>query len=236
MLLYDPRTQTLPTAEDLPCSDDTPVDNEWQNLIPNLLLEILALHWGERADWFLGVDMGIYYDPNRPAVVPDGFLSLGVARFRGEAGRLSYVLWEEANVIPLFALEVVSKTYGKEYEAKRGLYADLGIRYYAIYRPMTSYRPKRQPLEVYRLEHGAYLPLLGERAWMPEIGLALGREINTYLGYNREWLYWHTEQGERLIPAEEAYRQSQAELTQAQQEVARLAAKLEELGINPDQI
>jgi hypothetical protein len=27
----------LPTAEDLPCSDDTPVDNELQNDIPNML-------------------------------------------------------------------------------------------------------------------------------------------------------------------------------------------------------
>jgi len=26
------------------------------------------------------VDMGIYYDPDEPAIVPDGFLSLGVER------------------------------------------------------------------------------------------------------------------------------------------------------------
>ena len=32
----------LPTSEELPCSDETPVDNELQNLIPNLLLYILA--------------------------------------------------------------------------------------------------------------------------------------------------------------------------------------------------
>lgn len=31
-------------------------------------------------DWFFGVDMGIYYDPNQPAIVPDGFLSVGVPR------------------------------------------------------------------------------------------------------------------------------------------------------------
>ncbi|AFY60928.1 Uma2 family endonuclease [Synechococcus sp. PCC 6312] len=250
MLLYDPHTPNLPTAEDLPCSDDTPVDNEWQNLIPNLLLEILARHWGQRDGWFFGVDMGIYYDPNRPAVVPDGFLSLGVSRFRGEAGRLSYVLWEEGNVIPIFTLEVISKTYGQEYEAKRDLYADLGIRYYAIYRPMPNYWPKRQPLEIYRLENGEYLPMLGERIWLPEIGLALGREINTFRGYTREWLYWYTETGERLMSAEEAYQQSQQSLQetqqeleeaqlklhQAKQEADRLAAKLRELGIDPGQV
>jgi hypothetical protein len=35
MLKYDPLQ--LPSEEELPCSDDTPVDNELQNLIPNLL-------------------------------------------------------------------------------------------------------------------------------------------------------------------------------------------------------
>jgi len=53
--------QHLPTSDELPDSDDTPVDNEIQNLIPNLLLAVLALVWRDRQDWFLGVDMGIYY-------------------------------------------------------------------------------------------------------------------------------------------------------------------------------
>jgi hypothetical protein len=39
--------------------------------------------------------MGVYYDPNKPAIVPDGFLSLGVQRFIDEGLRLSYLLWEE---------------------------------------------------------------------------------------------------------------------------------------------
>jgi Uma2 family endonuclease len=76
----------LPTAEELPDSDDTPVDNELQNDIPNLLLNILLSIWGDRSDWFWGVDMGIYYEPNieKPeeskSIAPDGFLALGVPR------------------------------------------------------------------------------------------------------------------------------------------------------------
>lgn len=31
----------LPTSEELPCSDDTPVDNENQNTLPNWLLAVL---------------------------------------------------------------------------------------------------------------------------------------------------------------------------------------------------
>jgi len=129
MIQYNP-LECLPSAAELPDSDDTPVDNELQNLIPNLLAAILALIWGERADWFFGVDMGVYYAPSKLPLVPDGFLSLGVERFVGEDGRSSYVLWEEDGIVPSVTLEVVSKTYGGEYEQKKVDYAQLGILYY----------------------------------------------------------------------------------------------------------
>ncbi|MEL6165793.1 MAG: Uma2 family endonuclease, partial [Cyanobacteria bacterium J06628_3] len=85
----------LPSAEELPDSDETPVDNELQELIPGLLKAILLILWGERMDWFFGVDMGVYYHPDKPPIVPDGFLSLGVERFYDEELRPSYVLWDE---------------------------------------------------------------------------------------------------------------------------------------------
>lgn len=53
-MVYNP-LHCLPTSAELPDSDDTPVDNELQNLIPNLLEVILALAWSERIDWFFGV-------------------------------------------------------------------------------------------------------------------------------------------------------------------------------------
>lgn len=67
LLNYNPR-HCLPSAEDLPDSDDTPVDNELQDLIPHLLQSVLPLIWSERQDWYFGVDMGIYYDPYQPAI------------------------------------------------------------------------------------------------------------------------------------------------------------------------
>ncbi len=114
--------------------------------------------------------MGIYHTPNQGAIVPDGFLSLGVERFVGENGRSSYVLWEEEGIPPILALEVVSQTYNGEYEQKKIDYAELGILYYVIYAP-TRLRRKRQRLEVYRLVEGKYILLSGDKIWMPEIGL-----------------------------------------------------------------
>ena len=225
MVLHYDSKQCLPSSAELPDSDDTPVDNELQNLIPNLLEAILAMAWPDRRDWFFGVDMGIYYAPSQPAIVPDGFLSLGIDRFIGEAGRLSYVMWEEDNIAPTLALEVVSKTYGGEYERKKEIYADLGIRYYAIYRPNPSThraRRQRQPLEVYQLVNDTYQLLEGEPIWLPEIGLGLGRDRGTYLGREREWLYWYDQNGQRLLTPEE--------------KAAKLAAKLRQLGIDPEAI
>ncbi|WP_179063513.1 hypothetical protein [Nostoc sp. C052] len=47
MLNYDPLA-CLPSSEELPDSDDTPVDNELQDLIPGLLKALLAMAWPER--------------------------------------------------------------------------------------------------------------------------------------------------------------------------------------------
>lgn len=227
MLNYDPR-QCLPSSAELPDSDDTPVDNELQNLIPNLLDGILSLAWSDRADWFFGVNMGIYSIPGEPAIVPNGFLTLDVARFVGEGGRLSYVLWEEHGIPPIFVLEVVSKTYGGEYERKKIDYANMGILYYAIYVPSRT-RRDRQPLEIYRLIDGEYQLQSGNPVWRPEIGLGLGRDRGTYLGRTREWLYWYDSQGNQLPTPEELAQRER-------QRADRLAAKLREMGIDPSQL
>ncbi|WP_196797651.1 Uma2 family endonuclease [Gloeocapsa sp. PCC 7428] len=222
MLKYNP-LHCLPSAEDLPDSDDTPVDNELQDLVPGLLKATLAWIWANRMDWFFGVDMGIYYDPEQPAIVPDAFLSLGVERIIDENLRLSYVLWEE-NVVPIMVLEVVSHKRRGEYSTKKNFYAELEILYYVVYNPQ---RRKKPPLEVYRLENGEYLLQRGNPVWLPEIGLAIGNEKGTYQGITRDWLYWYDEQGVRFLTPEER-------AMDAEQRAQRLAAELRKLGIDPD--
>lgn len=229
MLNYKP-WECLPLAEDLPDSDDTPVDNELQDLIPHLLKSILALAWANRWDWFFGVDMGIYYDPKEPAIVPDGFLSLGVERVFDENLRLSYLLWEE-RCVPILGLEVVSHKPGGEYSRKMKMYAELGILYYVIYNPK---RLKKQPLEVYRLENGSYVFLKGNRVWLPEINLGIGRERGNFQGITREWLYWYDEQGQRLLTPEEQASVAQQRASEAERRAQRLAEQLRSAGIEPD--
>jgi Uma2 family endonuclease len=231
---------TLPTGEELPCSDDTPVDNEDQNLLPNYLLFLLGLIWKERNDWYFGVDMGVYHttgvSPKVP-IVPDGFLSLGVPRRKpGNKSRKSYVVWEEMGMVPNLVLEMVSWTPGDEYDDKLAIYQKLGVLYYVIYNPEYWQRDRHQPFEVYKLVEGQYQLQIGEPYWMPEIDLALGRSQGTIGGIDREVLSWFDKPGQRYLSAEEQAQQAQAQAQQAQQ--ARLAAvkQLQQMGLSIEQI
>jgi Uma2 family endonuclease len=230
---YDASWQCLPSSEELPDSDDTPVDNELQDLMPGLLKALLAMIWSDRQDWFFGVDMGIYYDPDKEAIVPDGFLSLGVERIVDEELRLSYVLWEEHNQVPQFVLEVVSRRHRGEYSRKKQFYAELGVLYYAVY---SSRRRRKPPLEVYKLENGEYTMLEGNPVWLPELGLGLGRDRGSYLGIEREWLYWYDQDGHRYPTPEERVALEQQRADQLAELSDRLAARLRELGIDPDTV
>jgi Uma2 family endonuclease len=189
---------SLPTEFDLPDSNDQPVDNELQLLLPTLLRAVLSLAWADRQDWFLGVNLGLYYDPKQPAIGPDAFLSLGVPRYRGsERGlRLSYLLWQE-QVVPQWVLEIVSQQPGGEYDKKLAKYAEIGVLYYVVYNPEYWRRDQHEPFELYRLEQGRYVRQAGEPLWMPEIGLGIGRGRGLHEGIEQEWLYWFDELGNR---------------------------------------
>jgi len=266
MITIPSEYRQLPTAEDLPDSDETPVDNELQNNIPNLLLNLLMWIWRDRQDWFFAVDMCYYYEPNikepkkSKSIVPDGFLAIGVPRLKDEGGRLSYVLWQE-QVKPIMVLEVISKEYNGEYEQKLKQYQELGILYYVIYNSLSGRRgryKKHESLEVYKLIDGKYelLPSIallsesGKVVWMSEIGLGIGCERQTHGNWERDWLYWYDRDcvryptaEERAQQAESAQQQAEAiakqerqEKLQERQEKEKLVNYLRSMGIDPDAI
>jgi Uma2 family endonuclease len=220
----------LPTAEDLLDSDETPVDNELQNDIPNMLLSLLRSIWSDRQDWFFGVDMCYYYEANiqepkkSKAIVPDGFLAIGVPRLKNEGGRLSYVLWQE-QVKPILALEVISKEYNGEYDRKLRQYQKLEILYYVVYNSLSGRRglyKRHESLEVYKLIDHKYelLPSVtllsesGKIVWMPELGLGIGSERRICGNWEREWVYWYDRDCIRYPTPEECAQQAEAIATQ----------------------
>ena len=199
----------------------------------------------------MGVNLGLYYDPNQPAIGPDAFLSLGVPRYKRPTGRLSYVLTQE-KVVPQWVLEMVSQTPGGEYDEKLQKYAAIGILYYVIYNPDYFRRDKHDRFEVYRLENGAYVrqPTESGRVWMPEIDLGMGCAVGNHEGLTREWLYWYDAAGnrhpapenvieqERQLRAalEQQLEQTEQRLEQTEQQLQQLLKRLKQHGINPEKL
>jgi Uma2 family endonuclease len=231
--------QHLPSSDELPCSDDTPVDNEDQNLLPNVLLFLLNSIWSNRMDWYFGVDMAVYNTTGgnpRVPVVPDAFLSLGVERKKGGKSRCSYVVWEEGGVVPMLTLEMVSHQPGGEYDEKMAIYARLGVLYYVIYNPEFWRRDRHEPFEVYKLVEGKYRLQRGEPYWMAEVGLGIGRHQTVFGNLPQEQLAWFDVKGDRYLTPEERaeVERQRAEVERLQRE--RLAARLRELGEDPDRL
>lgn len=217
------------------------MDNEEQNLLPNLLLLALISLWSERMDWYFGVDMAIYHttgiSPKVP-VVPDAFLSIGVERRKASQagrGRLSYAVWEE-EAVPVLAIEMVSQTPGKEYDEKLKIYQRLGVLYYAIYNPWHWERDRHQAFEIYKLENGKYQQQIGEPYWMPEVGLGIGRARQSVGGVEMEVLLWHDEQGQAHPLPEEEIKEARSQRNEAQQRAERLAEYVRSLGLDPDNL
>jgi Uma2 family endonuclease len=222
----------LPPSTELPDSDDTPVDNEDQNWLPNVLLLLLKYIWADRTDWFFGVDMGVYHPTglnHRFPVVPDGFLSLGVERRKGNKSRRSYVMWEENDIAPMLTLEVVSWTPGGEYEEKMAIYANLGVLYYVIYNPEYWKRDGHQPFEVYKLVNAAYQLQIGEPYWMPEVGLGIGRCQEVSGAVQQEVLSWFDLQGNRYLRPEEEVVIAKQEVEDTKAQLAQALARIQEL-------
>ncbi len=244
-MISDYLNRALPSTEELPCSDDTPVDNEDQNFLPNVLLFLLGSIWADRFDWYFGADMAIYHTTGknlRVPVVPDGFLSLGVERQKGGKSRRSYATWEENEVVPMLTLEMVSHTPGNEYDQKMEVYAKLGVLYYVIYNPEFWQRDRQLPFEVYKLvADRTYQLQVGEPYWMPEVGLGIGRYQGVFNGIDRELLAWFDRTGTRYLMPEESVRverqiaQQERQIAQTQKQRAdRLAEQLRALGIEPN--
>lgn len=229
----------LPSGAELPDSDDIPVDNEEQNLLPNILLFVLNTLWAGRQDWFFGVDMGIYHPTGvhpRVPIVPDAFLSLGVERYKNGKPRRSYVVWEENDVVPTMALEIVSWSPGGEYVEKPAIYKKLGVLYYVVYNPNFWQRDGHQPFEVYKLVGERYQIQIGEPYWMPEAGIGIGRYQGSFGSHPMELLGWFDEDGDRVLTAEEKADSLREKANYLQTKSERLAARLRELGEDPESL
>jgi Uma2 family endonuclease len=234
-----------PSLDGVVTEDDTPVDSIFSEKQQRLLTEPLHTNWpgpswlAPGRGYLALANVGLFYTLKKPPLVPDMMLSvdLVVRKDLSRKENRSYFGWVYGKP-PEVVIEVVSNQEGGEDTKKLRRYAEIEIPYYVIHDPLREL--SKELLRIYRLDGRRYRRQAGLSLEGVELGLTLWR--GQYENWEEEaWLRWVDRQG-RLIPTgaelarQERVQTQQAQL-QAEQERARaerLAARLRELGVEPD--
>lgn len=252
---------TLPTMYDLPSEDpeEPGLPDEYHCYQPPLLRSTFKPANYDLEEVFIGADINLYYDVRHRNWYkrPDWFAVMGVSRlYEGHDLRLSYVMWQEL-VSPFVVVELLSPGTEDEDLGRTVRQSDkpptkwqvyeqiLRVPYYIVFSRYTN------ELQVFRLVAGEYeLTFTEGRLSVPQLGLSLGLWQGSYENIERLWLRWFTESGELILTPSEEAAAAQQQAATAQQQVAaaqqrassaeeraeRLAAKLRELNIDPDEV
>ena len=192
-------------------------------------VEALDRYFQKDPKVYVSGNLFIYYEQGNPkaVVAPDVFVVLGVDKKK----RFSYKTWEERDKMPDFILEITSKsTASQDRGIKKGLYAYLGVKEYFQYDPTADYL--RPCLQGFRLMEGNYLPILGQLHGdhLSIHSETLGLELR--LEADGEMRFYNPKTGEKLLSTGEM----EQDRVQAEQRADKLAAKLRELGLDPDRL
>ncbi|MCU0424040.1 MAG: Uma2 family endonuclease [Candidatus Kapabacteria bacterium] len=239
--------------------DDEPVDNVFSAHQQRLLVEPLYTNvslWNPEGRSFVAnANVGVFISAKNPAIVPDAYLSMDIdLETVDEHGKpiptnfqehRSYFVWEMGKV-PDVVIEVVSNRKGGEMSRKMREYAKMHIPYYAVFDPFHELGT--ETFKIYKLTAFSYIP--HSDFWMEEIGIGLRLWQGVYESQETEWLRWCDDRG-NVIPtgaeksmlaeakAEQERIKAEQERIKAEQErerANRLADKLREMGVNPDEI
>lgn len=243
--------------ETLVTEDDTPVDNWFSERQRTLLTEPLD-NWhpvdetGAPRKFLAGSDVGIFWMLRHPPLAPDMFLSLDTQLEIEKPGdwwrkkNRSYFVWEHGKA-PDVVVEIVSNRQGNEKGTKWRDYALMGVAYYVVFDP--SLQLKDEILRIFKLDGRRYVSY--DKTYFPDIGIGLTLWEGIYKDSPvTTWLRWCDETGEvfptgkemavrSLAKADQEAQRAAQEAQRAAQEAEKsklLAAKLRELGIDPDQV
>jgi Uma2 family endonuclease len=179
----------------------------------------------DRADVFVAGDNLIYPKQGDPTVsqAPDVYVVFG----RPKGYRGSYKVWEEDGIFPQVIFEVLSlSNTPTEMKRKRGFYRRYGVEEYYVYDPDANElegwtREGKRFVEIDEL-NGLVSPRLGIRFD------ASGEELRIDRPDGQRFL--------TFLELAELVDQEKRQGEQEQRRADRLAAKLRELGIDPDAV
>lgn len=209
------------------CSDEPPLETDLHRLQMTLLIQCLEFWWSSRNDFYVSGNITIYYSPRQRKSEdfrgPDFFVVLGTER----QPRKSWVVWQEDGKYPNVIIELLSdSTAATDRGLKKEIYQN------------TFRTPEYFWFDPNNLEFAGFVLLAGNyQALEPNTqGWLWSQQLELYLGIDQDKLRFFTADGELVpSPTEVAYQQTQL-AEQERQRSDRLAAKLQELGIDPDSI
>lgn len=215
-------------------SNEPPLETDLHRLQMTLLIQCLELLWRNRNDFYASGNITIYYSPRQRKSEdfrgPDFFVVLGTER----KPRKSWVLWEEDGKYPNVIIELLSdSTALTDKGLKKQIYQD------------TFRTPEYFWFDPQNLEFAGFVLVAGKYQAIeanPQ-GWLWSQQLELYLGIEQEKLRFFTAEGQLVVTpqelAEQQEQRAEQEKQRAEQEKQRsdrLAAKLRELGIDPDTI
>jgi Uma2 family endonuclease len=235
---------------DLIYDDGEPLESNRHRNGINILIRSLNQYWLDRQDYYCGGNMFVYYSTeqakNRDFKGPDFFAVLDVD---GRKERLAWITWQEDGRYPDIIIELMSpSTFKVDLTEKKDLYERVfKTRNYVVYNPFEP-----TSLQGWTLNGSHHYtdmqPNPDRRLWCDTLELWVGIwEGKIDDGETAPWLRFFDPQGNLVLLPEEVARQ-QAEVAQQQAEFAqqqaelteqraeRLAARLRDLGEDPDRI
>ncbi|WP_088242249.1 Uma2 family endonuclease [Calothrix rhizosoleniae] len=237
--------EALPADFILP---DDPVENIQQPPLAAALTDALGAAGMMQNNMLIGSNFGLVATVNKKIVVkaPDWFYVSQVQPIAPEIVRRSYTQNLEGEPVAL-VMEFLSDTEGGELSVRSTPpYGKLYF-YEKILQVPTyvTYDPYEAIIEVRCLQNGHYTLQQADtngHFWIPELELFLGIWQGERLCQTMNWLRWWDKQGNLLLwsseQAEQERERAEQERERAEQErerAERLAQKLREMGINPDE-
>ncbi len=223
-----------PDVSKLITEDDTPVDNVFSEKQMRLLTRSLHASWKPGFPFVAMANVGVFVAMNRPAIVPDVLVTTHVEPLLDMTNKehRSYFSWMYDGKVPEIVIEIVSNTKGGELDAKKRNYEHMGVTWYAVFDPMHEIQ--KELLSVFALEQGKYRR--HDPKSLGETGLGLILWEGEFEGVTENWLRWCDQDGNIILTGQESAAAESKRATAESKRADALAAKLRELGVDPNGI
>jgi Uma2 family endonuclease len=213
---------------------EEPVDNLFCEKQMRLLTEPLWTSWKPGRPFWVSANVAMYEALNAKAIVPDVMLAMDVQPADALAGGSKcYFFWDHGKP-PEVVIEIVSNKNGAELGAKLERYAKLRVATYAVLDP--EHLLSSQTLRVFDLVQTNYQPQAPSASQSTPVGLSLRLWEGIYEDTESTWLRWADREGNVILTGKELAESETQRASHEALRASRFAAKLRELGVDPDSV